>query len=259
MTSEILKILSNTPELFSFQLYYYLNHKDTISIYTTPEAPNTFILMFKDILFEDKCYITAYGHKATIEALLKSLVLNLDHSTRYELLFQHHHLATIKYFFDDFDFIDESATHSDNINRLQAMSIEKANFVPKRHLRTGKKLTPELLEHFDPDLLLYANSGVVYGIIEDAELISVAPVPFIYKSNDYSFAIIHNFFTNEKYKRKGYATGAIRAALNFLFTRKIIKSVYLLVDEQNPAVKMLEKIGFETSSSQWLGARAFLK
>ena len=252
MSPEMLRIFNSAQPLFCYQLYNYLDRQDQVKVHTLPDVPNTFI-------FEFKHYLTFYGHKATLETLFKKISGDLDPSTRYEILFQNHHITSIKSFFDDFDYTDDTVTYPDNFNRMQPMVLEKTNFVPKRHLKVGKKLPPELLTHFDQDLVQYAETGVVYGIIEDAELISVCPVPFMHKDDNYSFAILHDIRTNEKFRRKGYATGSVRAALNFLFTRKIIKSVYVVIDEQNPGGKMLEKIGFEATGDQWLGARCFLK
>ena len=246
------KIFHSQQSLFCYQLYNYLEKQDQVKIHSLPDTPNTFI-------YEYKHYLTFYGHKGTIETLFKKIAPTLDPSTRYEINFQNHHITSINSFFSDFDYIDDSVTYSDNFNRLQSMSLEKTNFIPKRHLKSGRRIPEELLKHFDAELAEYSQSGVVYGIIEDAELISVCPVPYIYKDDNYSFAILHNVYTNEKFRRKGYATGSVRAALNFLFTRKIIKSVYVVADEENPGVKMLEKIGFEPSGDQWLGARCFLK
>lgn len=248
----IIKILNSSQPLFCYQLYNYLQKQDQVKIHALPDTPNTFI-------YEYKHYLTFYGHKGTIETLFKKVAPSLDPSTRYEINFQNHHITSIKTFFDDFDYIDDSVTYADNYNRLQSMSLDKTNFIPKRHLKSGRRLPEELLKHFNQELVDYATSGVVYGIIEDAELISVCPVPFIHKDDNYSFAILHGIYTDEKFRRKGYATGSVRAALNFLFTRKIIKSVYVVVDEENPGVKMLEKIGFEPTGDQWLGARCFLK
>lgn len=249
---QILSIFNANQSFFCYQLYDYLAQSDQIKIHSIPEAPNTFIFQYKH-------YLTFYGHKATLESLFKKIHSDLDPSTRYEIYFQNHHITSIKGFFDDFDFIDEAVDYSDGFNRLQPMILEKTNFMPKRALKSGKRISGELLTHFDPDLVDFANSGVVYGIIEDTDLISVCPVPIIYKDDFYSFAIIQGVYTNERFRHKGYATGSVRAALNFLFTRKIIKSVYLLVDEENPAVAMFEKIGFEADGNQWLGARCFLK
>ena len=252
MNDEPIKIFHSAPALFCYQIYSYLQHPDQIKIHTLQEAPNTFI-------FQRENYLTFYGHKGTIETLFKKIAPDLDPATRYEIYFQNHHITSIQTLFNDFDYIDDSVTYADNFNRLQSMILEKTNFIPKRHLKSGKRIPADLLKHFDPDLVDYANSGVVYGIIEDAELISVCPVPYIFKDDTYSFAILHGIYTNEKFRRKGYATGSVRAALNFLFTRKIIKSVYVLVDEENPGVQMMEKIGFEATGDQWLGARCFLK
>ena len=252
MVEEFIKIFNSMPALFCYQLYDTLQRKDEIQIHSSPEAPNTFI-------FQREHYLTFYGHKATLESLFKTISDTLDPATRYEIYFQNHHITSIKGLFGDFDYIDETVSYPDNFNRMQSMVLEKTNFVPKRHLKSGKRISTDLLKHFDPDLVDYANSGVVYGIIEDTDLISVCPAPYICKNDMYSFAILHGIYTNERFRHKGYATGSVRAALNFLFTRKIIKSVYTLVDEENFGVQMLEKIGFEATGDQWLGARCFLK
>ncbi len=252
MLETSLNIIKSSPAFFCYQLYDYLQRKDEITVHMIPEVPNTFI-------FQREHYLTFYGHKATIETLFKKIAPDLDPSTRYEIYFQNHHITSIRSLLDDFDYIDDTVQYPDNFNSLHSMVLEKTNFMPKRQVKSGKRISPDLLKHFDPELVEYAESGVVYGIIEDTELISVCPVPYIYKDNNYSFAILHGIYTNEQYRHKGYATGSVRAALNFLFTRKIIKSVYTLVDEENPGVQMLEKIGFEATGDQWLGARCFLK
>lgn len=252
MLETSLKIMKSSQPFFCYQIYDYLQRKDEVKVHTVPDVPNTFI-------FQRGENLTFYGHKATVENLFKQIKPDLDEGTRYEIHFQNHHITSIKSLFDDFDFIDDTVNYSDGFNRLQAMVLEKTNFMPKRQVKSGKRISAELLKHFDPDLVEYAESGVVYGIIEDTDLISVCPVPYIYKDENYSFAILHNIYTNEKHRQKGYATGSVRAALNFLFTRKIIKSVYTHVDEENPGAHMLEKIGFEATGDLWLGARCFLK
>lgn len=252
MNENVLRIINANQAMFCYQLYYHLNSKDKIKIHSIQEQPNTFIFQYENLL-------TTYGHKATVEKLLSKLSKEIDGGTRYQVLFQHHHLKSISAVFQDFDFIEESVNHKDGINRLQVMQLEKSQFLPKRQLKSGKRIKAELLEHFDPDLAEYAKTGVVYGIIEDTELISVCPVPFIHKDFNYSFAILHEIYTKEVKRKKGYATGSVRAALNFLFTRKAIKNVYIAIDEDNVGVNMLEKIGFERTGGEWLGSYAFLK
>ena len=250
--NNVLRIIKSSQGIFCYQLYYYLTDKDKTKIHSNPDQPNTFILHYNDIM-------TLYGHKGTIEKLLKEYSKNLDHSKRFLLLFQNHHISIVQKYFDNFDFIEEAVPYDDGINRFQVLMLDKSNFVPKRQLKSGKRIKSELLEHFDPDLAEFARTGVVYGIIHDTELISVCPVPFIYKDLNHSFAILHNIYTKEDKRKKGYATGSIRSALNFLFTRKIIKKVYILIDEQNVGMKMLEKIGFEQVGGEWLGSNCFLK
>lgn len=252
VNQSILSIIKSNQGLFCYQFYFFLTDKEKVKIHSNPDHPNTFIWHYKDML-------AFYGHKATLEQLLKEYREKLDDSTRYLILFQNHQISSIQQNFSDFDFIEDSVPHNDGINRLQIMAMNKADFLPKRQLKSGKRIKAEIAEQFDPDLAEYAKTGVVYGIIENAKLMSVCPVPYIYKGFNYSFAILHNIYTHEAKRKKGYATGSVRSALNYLFTRKIIKNVYVLIDEQNVGKKMLEKIGFESTGGEWLGTYCFLK
>lgn len=236
---------------FCYQRYRYFTNPSEVTIHRHPDQPNTFVYQYDS-------FLTTYGHKGTVELILADLTKNLDPATRYEVTFQNHHLPSIQKYFGDFDLIDEAGDEREGINQLLTMQLDKASFTPRRQLKTGKRIEGEMLGHFDPDLEEYAQTGVVYGIIEDAELISAAPVPFIRKEGKDSFAILHGVYTNERYRQKGYATGSVRAALNFLFTRKIIRSVFVWVDEENPGVEMYRKIGFE-SAGMWLGTNCFLR
>lgn len=259
MTTEIsnfLSIANQNSAQFAYQLYHVLNQSENVEIFQSPDNQNTFIYKYKN-------YLTTYGHKGTVEKLLSQLIGKniIDKGTRWEITFQNHHRTIINSLFDDFDFIEEFGGGNDAIsNNLQTMELQKSNFTPRRQLKAGKKIRADLLDHFDQDLKnIVERGGYVYGVLEDTELKSVCPVPYIYKDSSISFAVLHGIKTNEKYRKKGYATGSVRAALNFLFTRKTIKSIFLWVDEDNfPAVHMFEKIGFE-SVGNWIGTRCFLK
>ncbi|MHA2363407.1 MAG: GNAT family N-acetyltransferase [Candidatus Hodarchaeales archaeon] len=249
--SNFLSVANQNQAQFAFQLYRVLTHPEKVKIYQIEEQPNTFVYIYKH-------YLTTYGHKGTIEDILNKLTKTelLETNTRYEITFQHHHLPSIRKFFGDFDIIEELGG-SGEFNHLIAIELNKTNFTPKRLLKSGKRIKSDLLDHFDPELKELVENGYVYGIIQDTELISVCPIPFIYKNELYSFAILHQIFTAEAHRQKGFATGSTRSALNFIFTRQIIKAAYAWVDEDNPAVHMFEKMGFE-QAGHWIGTRCFL-
>lgn len=251
-----LSITSKNQAQFAFQFYRVLTQPERLKIYQIPNQSGTFLICYKN-------FLTFYGHKGTISELLYNVYNQgkLDRTTRWEILFQNHHRTVISNYFDDFDIIEEAGGEG-SYNNLVAMSLNKSNFTPKRQLKTGKRIRSDLLDHFeefDPNLKDIADKGgYIYGILEDTELKSIASIPFVYKKDNISFAILHNVYTKEKYRNKGYGTGSVRSALNFLFTRKAIKSVYLWVDEANPAIHIFKKIGFEHAGN-WIGTRCFLK
>ena len=122
-------------------------------------------------------------------------------------------------------------------------------------METLKEIAPDMVEE-NPEL----TEGFIYGIIEDAELVSIAPAPYIISRPQVSFAMLKNVWTKEALRGQGYATGTVRSMLNFLFTRKAIKSVYCWVEENNePAMNLFKGIGFQETTLTWMGTRGFVK
>jgi GNAT superfamily N-acetyltransferase len=243
-----LAVKQNLLPQFSFHLYLIIKKPNEIYM----ESKNdTFLFLHKN-------HLTTYGHLGTVQTLLTKHI-SFEIGDRFELYFPSHHLPAIQSRFEDFELLDETGTGT--FNNLVCLSLDKSQFVPKRQVKNGKRLKNEVLVELDRDLASKAEDGIVYGIIENGELVSVAPVPYIIERERLSYAIIQDIWTREDFRGQRYATGSVRSILNFLFTRKAIKSVFCWVEENNePAMKLFQRIGFQRTSIQdWVGTLGFVK
>lgn len=76
----------------------------------------------------------------------------------------------------------------------------------------------------------------VYMMFGDVP-VSCAIAPFIFEKN----SVVAGVFTNEAYRKKGYATNCIKALLNYLYNRNI-ENVYLWCEDKN--IRLYENTGF---------------
>ena len=86
------------------------------------------------------------------------------------------------------------------------------------------------------------TQGVFYGVEQDGRLISVAGTHLV--SDAYSVGAVGNVMTHPDHRGHGYATLATRAVCAELI-RRGIKTIVLNVRQDNaPAIRMYEKLGF---------------
>lgn len=83
------------------------------------------------------------------------------------------------------------------------------------------------------------NKGFSCGVYmtDNGVSVSCAIAPFVYENS----AVIAGVFTNDNYRKKGYATRCVKALLNEL-QKKNIKEVFLWCEDKN--IKLYENIGF---------------
>ncbi len=83
------------------------------------------------------------------------------------------------------------------------------------------------------------NKGFSCGVymMDNATPVSCAIAPFVYEDS----AVVAGVFTNESYRKKGYATKCVKALLSEL-QKKNIKDVFLWCEDKN--IKLYENIGF---------------
>ncbi|KKK56553.1 hypothetical protein LCGC14_3063360, partial [marine sediment metagenome] len=225
---------------FSFHLYLVIKKPDEVSMVSKEE---TFLFVYND-------HITTYGHLATVQSLLtKHPTLKIG--DRVKLYFPSHHSPAIEARFEDLD----------DFSNLICLYLDKSLFVPKRQTKPGKRIKLDQLRELNPDLAELSKDGIVYGSIENNELVSIAPIPFIIEMQQLSYAFMEGVWTKEDLRGNGYATGSVRSILNFLFTRKAIRTVFCWVDEKNePAMKLFERIGFQAATAQeWVTTQGFVK
>ncbi|MHA1983242.1 MAG: GNAT family N-acetyltransferase [Candidatus Hodarchaeales archaeon] len=243
-----LAVKQNLLPQFSFHLYLVIKKPTEVTMVSKEGT----------LLFQYENHLTTYGHLGTVQLLLAKHP-SFEIGDRYEIYFPSHHLPAIQSRFEDFELIDEAG--SGTFNNLICLSLDKSQFLPRRQAKNGKRLKSDSLAEFDPDLASKAEDGIVYGIIENGDLVSIAPVPYIIERPQLTYAIIQDIWTREDLRGQGYATGSVRSVLNFLFTRKAIKNVFCWVEERNePAMKLFQRIGFQKASIQdWVGTYGFVK
>lgn len=83
------------------------------------------------------------------------------------------------------------------------------------------------------------NKGSAYGVylMKDSAPVSCAIAPFVYENS----AVIAGVFTDEAYRKKGYATRCVKSLLGEL-QKNDVKDVYLWCEDKN--IKFYEDIGF---------------
>jgi GNAT superfamily N-acetyltransferase len=85
--------------------------------------------------------------------------------------------------------------------------------------------------------------GVFYGILAGDQVVAVAGTHLV--SLTYGVAAIGNVFTHPDYRGRGYATAATSAVVNELLRRGIDDLVLNVAQDNAPAVRIYERLGFE--------------
>jgi predicted GNAT family acetyltransferase len=89
---------------------------------------------------------------------------------------------------------------------------------------------------------MQVTQGVFYGIEQDGQLISVAGTHLV--SDVYSVGAVGNVMTHPDHQCRGYATHTTYAVCAEL-VRRGIKTIVLNVRQDNvPAIRVYEKLGF---------------
>jgi ribosomal protein S18 acetylase RimI-like enzyme len=85
--------------------------------------------------------------------------------------------------------------------------------------------------------------GVFYGVLAGDQLVSVAGTHLV--SPTYGVAAIGNVFTHPDYRGRGYATAATAAVVAELLRRGTDDLVLNVAQDNTPAVRIYERLGFE--------------
>jgi ribosomal protein S18 acetylase RimI-like enzyme len=85
--------------------------------------------------------------------------------------------------------------------------------------------------------------GVFYGILVADRIVSVAGTHLV--SPTYGVAAIGNVFTHPNHRGRGYGTGATSAVVNELLRRGIDDLVLNVAQDNAPAIRIYERLGFE--------------
>jgi GNAT superfamily N-acetyltransferase len=87
------------------------------------------------------------------------------------------------------------------------------------------------------------ESGVFFGVLEGQALVAVAGTHLV--SPTYGVAAIGNVYTHPDYRRRGYGTLATEAVARELLRRGVSDIVLNVAQENAPALRVYERMGFE--------------
>lgn len=104
---------------------------------------------------------------------------------------------------------------------------------------SDKATVPKRYRHLD------IHGGLAYGYLKNNEVVSFAAAPYIYQSEDLSFAIIRGIETKLLERKQGYSNSTLSKLCQELLANKLVKELFLWVEDSNEsAINLYEKIGF---------------
>jgi GNAT superfamily N-acetyltransferase len=143
----------------------------------------------------------------------------------------------------------------DEITPMWRLVLNRERFLPVRHVPDQAILAPLRPAHVAQINELFVlggglafspaqvELGVFYGVLDEGALVAVAGTHLV--SATYSVAAIGNVFTHPDYRRRGYGTLATSAVAAELLRRGIRDVVLNVAQENGPALRIYEKLGFE--------------
>ena len=143
----------------------------------------------------------------------------------------------------------------DEITPMWRMILQPARFAPLRAVPDQAILAPLRPAHIAQinDLFILGGglafspsqveNGVFYGVLEAGALVAVAGTHLV--GAGYGVAAIGNVFTRPEARGRGYATLATGAVAGELLRRGIQDVVLNVAQENAPALRVYEKLGFE--------------
>jgi GNAT superfamily N-acetyltransferase len=85
--------------------------------------------------------------------------------------------------------------------------------------------------------------GVFFGVLVAGQVVAVAGTHLV--SPTYSVAGIGNIFTHPDYRERGYGTATTSAVVNELLRRGIGDVILNVAQDNGPAIRIYERLGFE--------------
>jgi len=203
-------------------------------------------------LFEfDKRIVHTHG---TIECITKLLrYIDLDEPV---LVIEPHHLAVVKGFFEPVEPTDASS--KGKITTYLVMKTTAGTFKPligHRVKRLGIEDINEVSEHLGEEwekrVRDAIHQGIAFGAYEEDALVSVATVPEIIEN----IGFIRGVYTAPSLRGRGLATSACSALVKEVIA--LGREAVLWIAEDNlPAKRVYEKIGFQKTEHVLLGFKA---
>ncbi len=149
----------------------------------------------------------------------------------------------IEKYFTNFSLLDPSAGNKFH-NTFLCMELVKGDFKAKKD-PISRRLTDDeyKLLSFRRRILFSQGLGGV-GIVEGNRVVGRAFSPHVVQENGYSFAIVRDVFVDPSCRNRGFGYDLSSKICEIIFSEGIEKCTLWVEEDNFPAVKIYEKLGF---------------
>ena len=151
----------------------------------------------------------------------------------------------IKKYFTSFSLLDSSAGDKSH-NTFLCMELKEDQFKPKE-IHISRRLTDDeyRLLSFRRRILFSQGLGGV-GIVENNKVIGRAFAPHIVQEKNFSFAVVRDVYVDPSCRSRGFGFDLSSKICELIFSEGIDKCILWVEEDNLHAVKIYEKLGFET-------------
>ena len=244
---QFLDFLNKDRVLHIFTIYDLRFMREKTEVWVAFEKEKIIGYLFKF----DKRIVHTHGDAESVTRLLDYIDLNEP-----VFVIEPHHLAAVEKFFEPIEPTDPSS--KSKITTYLVMKANVETFKPlMRHRvkRLGTEDLNDVLKNVGDEYRKRIENaiykGIAFGAYENISLVSVATAPEILED----LALIRGVYTVPSFRSRGLATSACSALVGELIN--LGKEAVLWVAEDNlPARKVYEKIGFKKTEHILLGFKA---
>lgn len=232
--------------LHIFTLYDLKNARDKTEIWIASKNQKSgYLIQF------NKKILHTHGNSECLPQLLKKI--DADEA---KFAIEPHHLAQVEKLYAPTQASD--AASLGNITTYLIMNIRTQDFHPSitHHVTKVKPndlddIFRDLGEEYGEKVHQAQSSGVAFGVRAEKRWVSVAVVPEIIEE----VGFIRGVYTAPAFRGKGFSTATVSALIKELFKLHLEPGLWVAEDNA-PALRVYEKLGFKPSKNTLLGFTA---
>ncbi len=240
---EFLFFLKKDKLLHIFTFYDLRNARDKTEIWIASRNKRSgYLIQF------DKKIIHTHGNSECLPQLLKKIDA---HEAKFAI--EPQHLAQVEKLYAPTKASD--AASLGNITTYLIMSVRTQDFQPSitHHVKKVNAndlddIFRDLGEEYGEKVQQAQSSGVAFGVHAENRWVSVAVVPEIIEE----VGFIRGVYTAPAFRGKGFSTSTVSALVKELLKSRVEPGLWVAEDNA-PAVRVYEKIGFKPSKNTLLG------